>query len=260
MEQPLTHRRRKEIASLAQKKYRERLGAFLVEGVRSVEAAVEAGAPLLEVLVSESAQEEARVQALLARTGAPVHVLPERDLVRLSDVQTSQGVLAVARLSTASLDTLKTKERLLILDGVQDPGNVGTILRTAAWFGADALLAGPGTADLFAPKVVRAAMGGLWDLPLARTDDLSSFLADLKASGFTLYGADLGGTPVQEWRPRRPSALLLGSEAHGLSPAAQARLDERIVLPGTPHRTGAESLNVAVAAGILLYAWLGQEG
>jgi len=101
-------------------------------------------------------------------------------------------------------------------------------------------------------------MGGLWDVHLAQTPDLPATLARLREHGFTCYGADLHGTPVQTWTPRRPSVLVLGSEAHGLSPGVQACLAERIAIEGAAARAGTESLNVAVAAGILVYAWMGK--
>ena len=156
----LTARRSKEIASLARKKHRDRLGQMLVEGVRAVEAAVAAQASLVEVVVAEGVQHEARVQALTAQAGVPVYVAPAHVLARLSDVQTSQGVLAVARTRLVSEAHLSSRTTVLVLGGVQNPGNVGAVIRTAAWFGVEAVLAGPGAADLFHPKVVRAAMGG----------------------------------------------------------------------------------------------------
>lgn len=231
---------------------------MLVEGVRSVEAAVEGGARLVQVIVSEDVRHEPRIRALLGRLDVPIHVLTPREVDALSDVQASQGVLAVARLQRTSEAELTDCATVLALDGVQDPGNVGAVLRTAAWFGAQAVLAGPGTADFFGPKTVRAAMGGLWDVRLAQTSDLTEALWRLRTSGFSLYGADLGGTPVRHWQPRSPSVLVLGSEAHGLSPDVRALLEERVSIQGAEGRRGAESLNVAVAAGILMYRWLGR--
>ena len=242
-----------ELASLHRRPAREALGVFLVEGVRSVEAAVDAGAPLADVLVTEDAARDPRVAALLARVRADIHTVGARDIARVSDVETAQGVVAVARIPPAA--DLARSRRVLALDGVQDPGNVGTLVRTAAWFGVDAVVAGPGTADFFAPKVVRSAMGGLWDLGLARVPDLAATLADLRAAGFAVYGATLGGTDAARWAPRAPSALVLGSEAHGLAPATLAALDEAITLAGSARRRGAESLNVAVAGGVLMQMW-----
>jgi TrmH family RNA methyltransferase len=255
----LTRRRSKEIAALGRKKHRDRLGEFLVEGVRSVESAVAAGAPLIELLVTDEAQADPRVQSVLDRAAVPVHTVPARDLDRIADTSSTQGLIAVARSKRADLDTLTGA--VVALDGVQDPGNVGAIIRTAAWFGADAILVGPGTADPFGPKAVRAAMGGLWDLALAATDGLEAELRRLQARGLALYGADLEGKPAGAWSPKREAVLVLGSEAHGLSEGARDVLDGRVriaapLAAGTVR--GVESLNVSVAAGVLLHRWLGE--
>jgi TrmH family RNA methyltransferase len=176
-------------------------------------------------------------------------------------VQTHQGVLGVVerRLTDpqAIPDRVADDGMVLLLDGVQDPGNAGTILRTAAWFGVDAVVAGPGTAGWYGPKVMRAAAGGHWDATLARTDTPGALLDRLRKAGCALYGADLHGVSARDWAPERPSVLVLGSEAHGLSVAVLDRLDTPVALPGAAHRAGAESLNVAVASGILVYEWIG---
>ncbi len=253
----MTERHRKALAALARKKHRDQTGTFLLEGVRTVEAAVQAGAPLVEVVVTSVASAEPRVETLLVKVAVPIHTVSERMMAKLSDVQTSQGILAVAQQPLVSAADLFDKATVLALDGVQDPGNVGTVLRTAAWFGVDAVLAGPGTADLFNPKVVRASMGGLWDVRLARTQDLWAWLGEAQARGFTRYGADLDGTSLADWQPQRPSVLVLGSEAHGLQPAVHAALDECLTIPSAANRCGVESLNVGVAGGILMSRWVG---
>lgn len=251
-----TRRHLKDLAGLHRKRHRDRLGLCLVEGVRSVESAVEAGAPLVEILTTAAAAE--RVAALLAHVAVPVHALPVADLGRIADTATTQGVLAVARIERAAAEDLAGP--VLALDGVQDPGNVGALLRSAAWFGVRGVLAGPGTADPFGPKAVRAAMGGLWDVQIASSDDLPADLRRLKARGLPLYGADLEGEPARDWTPPEEAVLVLGSEAHGLSEEVAARLDGRVRI-GAPNAAGGtrgvESLNVAVAAGILLHRWLG---
>lgn len=255
----LSNRRRKEINALTRRKARKAQGQTLIEGLRAVEAALAAEAPLVELIVAETARYDPPVQALCERAAVPVYVLPAQEVDRLSDVQTSQGVLGVVEtryLPEAELvDTLESASHLLALDGVQDPGNVGTILRTAAWFGAAGVIAGPGTAGLYGPKVMRAAMGGHWDLRLTRTNALGALLRQLRRTGVRLYGADMQGTPAGAWKPAAPSVLVLGSEAHGLSAAVYDAIDEPVALPGAPHRRGTESLNVAVAAGILIYEW-----
>ena len=260
----MTRQRLKDVASLARRKGRVAHGQFLVEGVRSVEAAVAAGAPLVEVLVSHEAADADRVAALAGRAAAPVHRLPARDLDRVGDARTSQGVVAVAA-SVVRDDVAGAGGAVLALDGVQDPGNVGALVRTAAWFGIDTVVADEKTADFETPKAVRASMGGLWDVRLVRLPALGPALDALRAGGRALWGADLGGTPVAEWAPAPPAVLVMGSEAHGLSPDVAERVRAHggtVYIPGRAGRGGGapggvESLNVAVAAGVLLARWQG---
>lgn len=265
---PVTRQRLKEIAALARRKGREASGEFLVEGVRSVEAAVGAGAPLADVLVAPGAAADPRVAAVLERAGhrgAPVHYVPARDLDRVGDARTSQGLLAVARSVVRDALPEGTEGPVLLLDGVQDPGNVGALVRTAAWFGVEAVVADHKTADFEGPKAVRASMGGLWDVALVRVPDLVPVLDELDRGGYAVWGAHLGGTSASRWAPGRRSALVLGSEAHGLSEAVADRLraasagDPFVFIPGAERGrpAGVESLNVAVAAGVLLGRWLG---
>lgn len=263
---PLPRQHLKDLAGLARRKGRRALGLFLVEGVRAVEAAVAAGAPLDGVLVTPEAAEDPRVAAALGAARAPVHVVPAKDLARVADVQHGQGVVAVARAvvreDAAALDGARA---VLVLDGVQDPGNVGTLIRTAAWFGADAVLCGPGTADPESPKAARSAAGALWDLALVRLSAPVAYgaaLDGLRARGLPLWGADLEGEPAAAWAPPREGVLVLGSEGHGLSAEAAVRLDGRVRIAarhpvGADRPRGVESLNVAVAGGILLHRWLG---
>lgn len=230
---------------------------FLVEGVRSVESAVTAGAPLEMLLIGyeADARTEAIADAAQAR-GIQVERVAAKDLARIGDVQTSQGVLAVSRRIVADDPAeLVGVSRVLALEGVQDPGNVGVLVRTAAWFGIDAVLADEATADFESPKAVRAAMGGLWDLQLARVPRLGDALDRLTEAGGVAWGADMAGTPVADWTPSLPSLLVMGSEAHGISSGLRPRLAGTVVIPGGGR--GVESLNVGVAAGILLHAWTG---
>ncbi|MFN3595725.1 MAG: TrmH family RNA methyltransferase [Rubricoccaceae bacterium] len=263
----LSRRRLAELSGLARRAGREATGVFLVEGLRSVEAALEARASLVELLATEAALATPRGQALAeaaARAGVPLTATDDRALARFSDVQTAQGVAALARrVVREDIAALEGARAVVALDGVQDPGNVGTLVRTAAWFGADAVLADTRSADFESPKVVRATMGGLWDVRLVRVPHLTEALAALRAYGLALYGADLGGTDVAAWQPAPRAALVLGSEAHGLGPAVAALLDGRVTIgrgaraAGGACRVGAESLNVAAAAAVLLHAWLG---
>lgn len=262
MPTPLSNRRRKSIAVLTRRRARRRQDQTLIEGRRAFRAAVDAEAPLVDVVVTQEALDDPDVQRLLDRVAVPVHTTDVSTLAQLTDVAAPQGFVAVVErrlVDPGSIpDQLGATGTLLLLDGVQDPGNVGTLLRTAAWFGAEAVVAGPGTAGLYGPKVMRAAAGGHWSLTLARTDAPGSLLDQLRRRDIPLYGADLQGVRADTWTPARPSALALGSEAHGLSASVLDRLDTPVSLPGTPERPSVESLNVAVAGGILLYEWLGR--
>ena len=248
----MTRQRLKDIASLARTKGRRAHGQFLVEGVRSVRSALEAGAPLVEVVLGDSHPE---IEALALEGGVAVASVAPRELERVGDAQTSQGVVAVSQ-RVVSDEPGALEGPVLVLDGVQDPGNVGALVRIAAWFGVATVVADGKTADFESPKAVRASMGGLWDVRLVRVPDLEGVLDEVAASR-SLWGADLEGVPLGEWRPSPSDALVVGSEAHGLSALVLERLEGAVQIPGAAGRRGVESLNAAVAAGILVSRWLG---
>lgn len=261
----MTRQHLKDLAQLSRARARRAQGRFLVEGLRSVEAAVGVGAPLDLLLVTPGASEDARVAEVVARTTADVHTVAARDLDRIADARTSQGVIAVSR-SVVGEETDLAEAPVLVLDGVQDPGNVGALIRTAAWFGIRTVITDQKSADVESPKAVRASMGGLWDVALARVPSVVPVLDALHNAGVDVWGADLGGAPVGAWQPPRDAALVMGSEAHGLSEEVVAWLRERrpdgsqfVFIPGVKRDTprGVESLNVAVAGAVLMARWLG---
>lgn len=251
----LTERQRKAIGMLARSRHRQETGQMLIEGVRSVEAAVMARAPIDHLVLTETALDQDRVRSIVAAATFDVFLATEREMKQISDVDTHQGIVAIAWTPLFPVDDVQQMHRVLALDGVQDPGNVGTIVRTAAWFGIDAVVAGAGTADFFNPKVIRSAMGGLWDVRLTRTEDLAHTMAALRQQNFLIAGADLEGSDLGTWAPGERCVLVMGSEAHGLSPAVKQQLDQRLAIHGSPNRRGTESLNVASACAIFLYQW-----
>ena len=258
--QQLIERRRKEIATLSRSKGRAKLGQMLVEGWRSVQSALDAGAPVTEILVTPKMLEQAEVKAVLESTarrmGFPVYRIAEKEAQRISTTASDQGILAVVRITVEPVEALKDKASIVALDGVQDPGNVGTIIRTAAWFGIDGIVGSQETADFFNPKVVRASMGGLWDVALTRVPDLPAVLQPLKNNGMQLVAADLNGTPLHTWSPESPVVLVIGGEANGLSPEVKSLVDVSVTIDGG-HGKGVESLNAGIAAGIIMQHWKG---
>jgi len=251
---------------LTRRRARERTGLFVAEGVRTVEellasplGATGSGA-LRGALVSPSLSMTERGAALRAAlesrcttVGVPFGEISDADLATASDTDAPQGVVVVAKQLERSFDQLSlgVHSRLVVLDAVQDPGNVGTILRTAEALGADAVVALPGSADLWNSKVVRGAMGSLFRLPAFRAtpDALTDFCA---AQQVEVWTADGAGEPVDSWSGRAPDrlAIVVGNEGSGVS-SALAQVAQRSV--AIPVRT-VESLNVAIATGILLYA------
>jgi TrmH family RNA methyltransferase len=241
------------IRDLHRRKARERRGLALAEGVRLVEEMLAAAAPCKGAVVSPALETTPRGAALLAALeahGVPLERASDQELTVIAATDHPQGVLAVYQPRDWSLDELAPGPRrpLVVLDGVQDPGNVGTIARTALAFGASGLIALPGTVDLANPKVVRGAAGALFRLPNLHADQVA-VLDWLRRSGVPLWATDMHGEPLGA-APESPVALVLGNEGAGMQGDLLAAASHRVLIP---IRAEAESLNVAIAAGILLH-------
>lgn len=193
----------------------------------------------------------ALLQSLAARADIERADVTEREFASAAETESPQGVLAIAAIPHHTIESAATVTplTLLVLDAVQDPGNVGTILRTAAALGATATVALPGTVDLWNAKVVRSGMGAHFHHPCFHStgDALATFL---DRGNVPLWGADARGEPLHG-RPRPPRlAIAVGNEGSGLTPTTRDRASSLVALPIA---SGIESLNVAVATGILLY-------
>lgn len=240
---------------LRRRKARERDALFVVEGVRGVEELLASPLDVLGMLVAPKLVESPRGAELLesARArGRAISEVNEKEFRSAAETESPQGVLAVARVPERSLDRLAglTPLRMLVLDGVQDPGNVGTILRTAAALGAHATVALPGTVDVWNAKVVRSAMGAHFRHLAFHTtwDALHAFLVN---EGIPLWVAEAQGDPppVPHEAPVR-LALAVGNEGAGPSAPVRSAAARTVSLALAD---GVESLNVAVATGILLH-------
>jgi TrmH family RNA methyltransferase len=242
---------------LQRRKARERQGLFVAEGVRAVEELLRSDLHVRGALVSAALMVAARGKALretIETREIELLELPERDFATAAGTDSPQGVLAIAEVPRRTFESLglPAVARLLALDGVQDPGNAGALLRTAAALGVQATFALPGTVDLWNPKVVRSAMGALFHRPaLSCTwDELGRFLRENDVGA---WGADSEGEPVDAIEARDVPArlaLIVGNEGSGLSEEARALADRRVRISLS---SDIESLNVAVAAGILLH-------
>lgn len=224
--------------------YRQEHGEYLCDGVKLLDEALRWGAPLMTVVFAEGVAVPALPEAVRA-----VCVPPE--LMRaISPMETPQGALFTVRLPDAALPQTLSGARYLVLDGVQDPGNVGTILRTADAFGCEAVLLVNGCADVFNPKTARATMGAVFRIPAypCTVDELDALLA---RSGLPLYGTALREDTVDiRSVPLRRAAVAIGSEGRGLSREVLARCEKTLKIPMQPR---CESLNAAMAAGVVLW-------
>lgn len=242
------------VRNLQQRKGRKRRGLAMAEGIRLVEEALAARVPFHGALVSPALAKTPRGEALLGDLAAhavPLEELPDREFERLAGTDTPQGVLAVVDPPVWTLEQLAPAAGapVLILDAVQDPGNVGTLLRTAFALGAAGAVLLKGTADPHNAKVVRAAMGATFRLPTASADDgqLAAWVRERSAAVWATAGQ---GTPLAQLQVPERLALVVGNEGAGIRDAVRQLAAARVTIPLA---RGAESLNVAVAAGIVLY-------
>jgi TrmH family RNA methyltransferase len=239
---------------LKRRKSRERHSLFVAEGVRAVDELLASDLRVRGVLTApqlDGAQRGAELRERISMSTVETTQVTELEFRSAAETESPQGVLAIAEIPSHSLEQLSGREtlRIIVLDGVQDPGNVGTIVRTAAALGTDALMTLPGTVDPWNAKVVRSAMGALFHHPLIHStvDDLSAFMS---REGGEIWGADAHGEPVESITAPKRLALVVGNEGAGLSSSMRERVTRLVSLPIS---SGVESLNVAVAAGILLY-------
>ena len=245
------------IRDLGRKRGRERRGLALAEGVRLVEEALAAEVPIRGAVVGPALEATARgksLKAALAAAAVPLHEVSSDDLAQLADTEHPQGIIAVIaprRWNVAHI-TLAPRDTVLVLDAVQDPGNVGTMIRTAFALGAGAVIALSGSADLANPKVIRSTMGAIFRLPcaVAGTDE---FLAWAAEQHLALWVGDADGESVKVAGTASRAgrvALVVGNEGAGVRDALRQAAARRVAIPLA---AGAESLSVGAAAAILLY-------
>jgi TrmH family RNA methyltransferase len=263
---PVTKAELKEIRSLTQKKFRDTLGLFTVEGLRLTQEAAGSHFEIVKVLHAAGFADEPSGRKLLDalhQKCPDVHQVTGRDMEQVTDTVTSPGILAVVRQRRESVVSLVARREpstvLVAVDSVSDPGNLGTIIRTCDWFGVDGVLIGRNSVDLYNPKVVRASMGGVFHVRVVDDVDLLSTLSQAKNAGFALYVTDVEGeSHFDRTNYAKKSVIVFGNEAWGISDPIRDMADVRVGI----RRYGlAESLNVAVASGIVLSGLhrLGQE-
>lgn len=248
MSQPVTAAQRKFIASLRKASVRREEGLFVIEGTRSVLDT----AACFEVvhLVATARWLEEHGGELPAGLPAPLSAKPD-EVERMSALATPQGVMAVCRLPKPAPLTLPEEgELMLALDRVQDPGNLGTIVRIADWFGIRRIVASTDTVDLFNPKVIQSTMGAVARVQVVYTP-LAAYLAEAAQAGVKVYGTFLDGSDIYAAPLTRGGIVVMGNEGNGISPEVGTTVTERIKIPSfPPGETTVESLNVGMATAI----------
>jgi TrmH family RNA methyltransferase len=239
---------------LKRRKAREKRSLFVAEGIRCVEELLKSKLAIEGALVSPQLGAASRGAALLRdleARGIEVLAVSEKEFESAAETDSPQGVLAIAKIPRHTLPSAQQAERfrIVVLDGVQDPGNTGTILRTAAALGAAATLALPGTVDVWNAKVVRSSVGSHFRHPVLSTteEELANFL---RREGIELWGAAAAGDPLGGGPVPAKLAIAVGNEGAGLSSTVRGLASRTIAVPIGGE---VESLNVAVATGIILY-------
>jgi RNA methyltransferase, TrmH family len=249
----LSRAEEKLIVGLHRRGPREKKGLFLVEGERVIGELLDSGLSLRLAIAAPSAEDSEGGHELLGRLAesCPLRRVDESTLARLAATESPQGVLAVAEIPRHELESwsLSGPATVVVLDAVQDPGNFGTVLRSAWAFGARLAVVLPGTVDPWNPKAVRSAAGASFRLPVAAAS-LDGVVSWLARNDITLVAADARGVPADGFAFGPRTALVVGNEGAGLRPEIRSAAHALLSIPMSGP---AESLNVAVAAGILLY-------
>ncbi|MGE0636699.1 MAG: TrmH family RNA methyltransferase [Bacteroidia bacterium] len=241
----LTNSQIKHILSLRQKKFRTEHQQFVVEGVKVVKELLASPYKVDAVYVlGEVAYEIAALSSL-----API-IITEQQLQKISNLETPNNVLALASIPQSAFSFQQVKNKLsLALDTINDPGNLGTIIRTAAWFGMDTIICSPNTTDAWSPKAVQSAMGALFRTNVVYAD-LKTVVQEYNNADVSVYATTLDGTDIYKTTLTANGLIVIGSESHGVSPELLALIKTKLHIPSFSSGA-AESLNAAVAAGVV---------
>ncbi len=250
--QQLTQRQKKHIESLHIRKYRDEWCEFIVEGHKGVEEAVNENARMVLIVIEEGKISDEDSTIDLAKTkNIPIVTTSKKDMGDITDTKTPPGILSIVKYQEQRLEHIDPSKPLIILDRIGDPGNVGTIIRTADWFGFDQILLTEGCVDVYNPKVVRSTMGSIFRLRLIQsTDDVQNYIEFLKQKRYSIVSLTMDGQPIDQLKHHHSNvAYVFGSESHGVSQDILDVSDFCCTIPKIGH---AESLNVGVAVGITL--------
>ena len=247
----------KHIKKLKEKKYRQQYGEYVVEGLKLIKEAINENAKISKIIICESEDNTEMIENHLRYEIARFDcvLVPHNIFKTLSDVETPQGIMAIIEKSHASKKIDFNIDIIVALDDVQDPGNLGTILRTIDSIGLKQVLVSKNTVDCYNSKVIRSTMGAIFRVNVIECDDLCNTLTLTKNNGFKIMVTSLKAKKSIYDVKYQKKVIVVGNEANGVSESVIKLADEKLIIP---MRGKTESLNVAVATGVILYEYVRQ--
>lgn len=244
---PISKNKIKEINSLKIKKYRQELGLFTCEGIKTLECLIDSKYKIREIFATKDLFEQNKV----VLDEIKINLISEKELQKISNLSTPQQVLAVVEIQNFELKSVNfSNKKTIVLDNIQDPGNLGTIIRLADWFGIENIVCSDDTVDVYNPKVVQSTMGSLFGVNVFYTNLIDFFQ---KHNKIELLGTYMNGEPLNKVKNKNQLFLLMGNEANGIRAELDGFISKRISIQSFNEKKMAESLNVANATAICLW-------
>lgn len=247
----------KHIKKLKEKKYRDEFNEYVIEGIKLVKEAISENIELSEIVICESFAKNEHSKELLKRKeiSEKIKCVPDNLFKIITEVGTPQGILAIVKKKNREVD-LKQDEVIIALDNLQDPGNLGTILRTADSANIKKIIVSKNTVDCYSPKVVRSTMGAIFRIQVIECENLSKTIENLKNKGYNIIVTDLNAKKDIYDINYCNSIIVIGNEANGVSEEIKNIATDKVIIPMLGKT---ESLNASVATGIIIYEYVRQK-
>lgn len=248
----------KYVKKLKEKKYRDQSQEFIIEGIKLVKEAIEEKANIKQIIICDNCEDSGIIPKDLMYEIAKYNYVyvTENILKTMSDVNAPQGIMAIIERNNNENNIDYNQDIIVVLDDIQDPGNLGTILRTVDSIGLNQILVSKGTADCYNPKVVRSTMGAIFRIKIIECADLEQTLKEIQKNNFKLVVSSLQTNNSLYDINFNKKVIIIGNEAKGVEPQIQKMADEKIKIPMLGKT---ESLNASVATGIILYEYVRQK-
>ena len=242
----------KQIRKLKEKKYRDEMGLYVIEGIKTVNEAIAEEADIQIVVISDDSneQDELKQKMLYSVSKFDIIYVNESVFESISHVMHPQGILAVVKKKEIQTEINYNENLIVVLDDIQDPGNLGTIIRTVDSCGLSQVIVSKDTVDAYSPKVVRSTMSGIFRVNIIEKENLADTIQDLKNHGYKVVATALEASKTIYDIDYNKTVIIIGNEANGISKEVLLKSDVKVKIP---MRGKTESLNAAVATGIVLY-------